>query len=230
MTEAAVTRRDFLRLGAVGAAAAGAAVLGLANLGAQPRALPLSEGAIMPDPSLCIGCLTCEVVCGSYHREQGLSDKPRLRILNHAATTLHAEIQRKYPGRGQFLQQPCKQCPHPECVYVCPVNAMRLDPANGARFIDEASCVACGRCEAACPFPIDGILTETAEPVAWKRIFFDEQKGVYTKCDMCRGREGGAICVERCPINIRIRQGVLKSERLCLDVTRATAMVYDSIA
>ncbi|MFQ5857909.1 MAG: 4Fe-4S dicluster domain-containing protein [Anaerolineae bacterium] len=230
MNGESASRREFFRMCAVGVVAAGAAILGLKNLGAQPKPLSLSEGVIMPDPSLCIGCLTCEVVCSQYHRDQGLSDMPRIRILNHPETELHSEIQRKYPGRGEFLQQPCKQCPHPECVYVCPVDAMKVDEETGARFIDESACVACGRCEAACPFPVDGVLTETTEPVHWKRIFYDDKKNVYTKCDMCRGREEGPICVERCPINIRIRQGVLKTDTMCLDVVKATSKVYDGIA
>ena len=34
--------------------------------------------------------------------------------------------------------------------------------------------------------------------------------------------EGGPACVERCPVNVRIRQGVLKLEagRLCLDLPK----------
>ena len=70
----------FIALVAVGA--------GATNLLASstPQELPLSSGVVMPDPSLCIGCLTCEVICSRVHREQGLSDIPRIRIFNDEAT------------------------------------------------------------------------------------------------------------------------------------------------
>jgi Fe-S-cluster-containing hydrogenase component 2 len=47
-------------------------------------------------------------------------------------------------------------------------------------------------------------------------------KDNFTKCDMCYWREGGPACAERCPVNIRIRQGILKVEagRMCLDVPK----------
>src|SRR5688572_365102 len=52
--------------------------LGVAK-GASPSETKQAEGVIFPDPSLCIGCLTCEVICSTVHREQGLSDVPRIR-------------------------------------------------------------------------------------------------------------------------------------------------------
>ena len=77
MNEPEVSRRGFVR----GAAAVGAFValdaigaVGVAR-GSEPRSKPtvLAEGVIFPDPTLCIGCLTCEVICSRVHREQGLS-------------------------------------------------------------------------------------------------------------------------------------------------------------
>jgi Fe-S-cluster-containing dehydrogenase component len=54
------------------------------------------------------------------------------------------------------------------------------------------------------------------------RISYDPVKDNFTKCDLCYWREGGPACVERCPVNVRIRQGVLKVEagRMCLDLPK----------
>jgi Fe-S-cluster-containing hydrogenase component 2 len=59
------------------------------------------------------------------------------------------------------------------------------------------------------------------------RLTYDPQKNVYTKCDLCFWRDGGPACVERCPVNIRIKQGMIKSDHLCLDKPPATPANWD---
>jgi Fe-S-cluster-containing hydrogenase component 2 len=54
------------------------------------------------------------------------------------------------------------------------------------------------------------------------RITYDPVKNVYTKCDLCFWREEGPACVQACPVNVRIRQGIIKSDRLCLDAPAST--------
>jgi hypothetical protein len=49
---------------------------------ATPTATKLSTGVIFPDPTLCIGCLTCEVRCGQVHEQAGMSSVPRIRIFD----------------------------------------------------------------------------------------------------------------------------------------------------
>jgi len=130
----------------------------------------------------------------------------------------------RYPGRGSFHQQPCLQCPTAECLYVCPVNALRVEPTSGARIIKEDVCVACNRCAEACIFPTSPEEHATNQLVLSQesRISYDPVKDNFTKCDLCYWRDGGPACVERCPINIRIRQGILKVEegRWCLDLPK----------
>src|SRR5688572_22396799 len=107
-------RRNFMKgaFAVVGAAVAVEAVgfLGLAR-GNALAPQPLAQGVIFPDPSLCIGCLTCEVICSRVHKEHGLSDIPRIRIYNDASVRVDPEIQRAYPDRGAFMPEPCLQCP-----------------------------------------------------------------------------------------------------------------------
>ena len=62
----------FIALDAIGG-------VGLAA-GAAPKPTSLASAVIYPDPTLCIGCLTCEVICSQVHKARGLSDLPRIRI------------------------------------------------------------------------------------------------------------------------------------------------------
>jgi Fe-S-cluster-containing dehydrogenase component len=227
------TRRNVLKGGAaaVGAFIAFEAIGGVSLAsGASPKSTQLANGVIYPDPTLCIGCLTCEVICSRVHKEQGLSDLPRIRIFNDPTTQVDPAVQAQYPGRGQFHQQPCLQCPTAECLSVCPVNALRVEPVSGARYIREDVCVACNRCAEACIFPTSPESSATNELVFGQesRISYDPVKDNFTKCDLCYWRDGtqkglegtGPACAQQCPINIRIRQGILKVDegRMCLNV------------
>ena len=44
---------------------------------------------------------------------------------------------------------------------------------------------------------------------------------MYAKCDLCYFRPEGPACIEKCPINIRIKQGIIKSDRMCLDMPKS---------
>lgn len=222
-----LSRRDFIRQATAGFVAVAAIGVGGVNVmrgGGAPRALAHSTGVVMPDPSLCIGCLTCEVVCSRVHREQGLSDKPRIRIFNDPATSVAPVITEAYGDRGKYHQSPCLMCPDAPCHHVCPANALPVVPTVNARVIDEDKCIACGRCAAACPFPVfpesEATGRETHGQVT--RITYDPAKNVYTKCDLCFWREEGPACVEACPVNVRIHQGILHSDHLCLDKPAST--------
>lgn len=217
------SRRSFLK----GAAAPIVAFIALDAIGgltvangATPSATRQSQGVIFPDPALCIGCLTCEVICSHEHKAVGLSDVPRIRIFNDPNTQVAPAIKAAYPDRGQFHQEPCLQCPTAECLYVCPVDALQVEPRTGARFIREDTCVSCGRCAEACPFPISDESQAThPEPELGQRsrISYDSEADTFAKCDLCYWRNGGPACVERCPVNVRIRQGIIKSDHLCLE-------------
>jgi Fe-S-cluster-containing dehydrogenase component len=227
--DGSATRRNVLKgATAVGAFIALEAIGGVSlAAGSAPKSTPVSNGVIYPDPSLCIGCLTCEVICSRVHKEVGLSDVPRIRIFNDANVKVDPEVQAAYPDRGSFHQQPCLQCPTAECLYVCPVNALRVEPTTGARIIREDVCVSCNRCAEACPFPVSGEQNATNQLKVGQqtRISYDATLDTFTKCDLCYWRDGsqtglpgsGPACVQQCPVNVRIRQGILKSDRMCLD-------------
>jgi Fe-S-cluster-containing hydrogenase component 2 len=114
---------------------------------------------------------------------------------------------------------------------VCPVHALQVDPGTGARFINEDICVSCGRCAEACPFPItdESSATNQLDLDQKTRITYDPAKDTFAKCDLCYWRNGGPACVERCPVNIRIRQGILKSDRLCLSAPTSDKPTWDQL-
>jgi len=221
-----ITRREFVKQVGAGFVALAAVGVGGTNLLRQspPYELQQSTGVIMPDPTLCIGCLTCEVICSRVHREQGLSDIPRIRIFNDEATVVDQVIVDAYGDRGQYHQSPCLMCPEAPCHFVCPAEALVIEPTSGARIVDEEKCIACGRCAEACPFPVLPELEATGKEVLGQRsrLTYDPAKDTYTKCDLCYWRPEGPACVERCPVNIRIQQGIIKSDRMCLSKPSAT--------
>jgi anaerobic carbon-monoxide dehydrogenase iron sulfur subunit len=231
--EGGATRRTVLKgATAVGAFIALEAIGGVSlAAGAAPKTTPVANGVIFPDPTLCIGCLTCEVICSRVHKDAGLSDVPRIRIFNDADVKVDPEVLSAYPGRGSFHQEPCLQCPTAECLYVCPVNALRVEATTGARIIREDVCVSCNRCAEACPFPISGEQNATNQLKIGQqtRISYDPERDTFTKCDLCYWREGGPACVERCPVNIRIKQGILKSDRMCLDAPQANRETWNKL-
>ena len=231
-----VSRRGLLKTAAP--IVAFIALEAIGGLGASKPTGPIqvkgAEGVIYPDPTLCIGCLTCEVRCSQVHKAQGLSDVPRIRIFNDPNTKVDPVVQAAYPDRGKFHQEPCLQCPTAECLYVCPVDALQVEPRTGARFIREDTCVSCGRCNEACIFPTSDLAHATNQgqsPPQKSRITYDAGADTFAKCDLCFWRESGPACVERCPVNIRIRQGIIKTEpgRLCLDAPASTKETWNKL-
>lgn len=222
-----MSRRNFVVSGllAGGALAMGGVNLPTLALADTPRQ---SEGVIWPEASLCIGCLMCEQACSEWHAGIGLSPLPRIRIFRTETGQINPQVA-AFSGGISFQQSPCKQCAGPDCYPVCPADALKLDPKTGARYIDEKACTACAKCETACPYEAQGILQATLEETKMKRIWYDKERNVYTKCDLCRGRDGGPACIERCPVNLEIKAGRVQSDKLCLDYKPSTLEAMDQI-
>ena len=112
----------------------------------------------------------CVLACSLHHTGQCGPALARLRVTRD-------------PDRYAFAMHVCLHCSDPACMSACPVEAMELN-SEGIVYIVEERCDACGSCQAACPYDA---------------IVFHQERAVYLKCDLCRGRNGGPVCVDVCP-------------------------------
>ncbi len=129
---------------------------------------------ILHDPGACTGCGLCDLMCSLYHEgEQG----PSLSRGELTGDRIAAE----------FTFNVCRQCASPDCYHACPLkdSALRIDESTGITYIAEEACTGCGACIDACPF----------EP---SRIKMHPRKNIAFKCDLCRGRDEGPVCIEFC--------------------------------
>jgi len=120
------------------------------------------------DPAKCTGCLQCEMACS--YENYGVFNPARSRI---KVFDFH-ETGRKVPYT-------CTQCDEAWCMNACPVNAIALDPATGAKVVVEPLCIGCHLCTIACPFGT---------------VFSLPESGKAAKCDLCGGQPA---CATACP-------------------------------
>jgi Fe-S-cluster-containing hydrogenase component 2 len=119
-------------------------------------------------PDKCTGCLQCELAC-SYDNEGVFNiNKSRIQVF-------------KFEDEGRFVPYTCTQCDEAWCMRACPVDAISLDEATGAKIVSDALCVGCKVCTIACPFGT---------------INYNADSGKVVKCDLC---EGQPACVDACP-------------------------------
>jgi len=109
------------------------------------------------DPGKCTGCLQCEIAC-SYE---------------HTGTF--------NPSRCRFAPYTCTQCDEAWCQRACPVDAISVDMATGAKIISDDKCVGCKVCTIACPFGT---------------VNYSQATGKVVKCDLCGG---DPECAKACP-------------------------------
>ena len=126
-----------------------------------------------PDLSACQDCKICELYCASVHD-------------GACGTELNRIWEFSDPLSGTYFAYSCKQCTTPSCMAACPTGAIYIDEGTGARCIDEKKCNGCKACIRACPL----------EP---PRINFDSVNKKAKKCDLCKDREEGPVCVQMCP-------------------------------
>lgn len=183
----ALSRRQFLILSAC--AVTGAALMNVRGVWGSDAPLIIidsAKGLILADPTRCVGCLRCELACTEFNDGRAQPSLARIKVGRNIAFgpggPSGATPMQGAWGNGEFVQDTCRQCPHPvPCATVCPQNAIKADPKTGARVVDIATCTGCGLCRRACP---------------WNMISFDEETRKATKCFLC---QGSPKCVEACP-------------------------------
>ena len=82
---------------------------------------------------------------------------------------------------GKKVPYTCTQCSEAWCLQACPVDAIRVDSATGAKVVLEDTCVGCKVCTISCPFGTINYVQDT---------------GKVQKCDLCGG---DPACASACP-------------------------------
>jgi Fe-S-cluster-containing hydrogenase component 2 len=175
-----ITRREFVAgAGTILAFGAVSNLAACAPTATKTASQPLLEGVpisgmIAHDPDLCAGCGVCGLMCAfSHEKEYGHS--------------LARNELRRDPFNAAFIFHVCQQCTSPNCYFACPKKdvALCVDKKTGVKYVNTAECLGCGSCSSACPFTPP---RANVQPV--KKVSF--------KCDLCRNRGNGPICVEYC--------------------------------
>lgn len=99
----------------------------------------------------------------------------------------------EYPQENHYFYLPrlCNHCTHPACLDACPRAAIEKREEDGIVLVDQDRCNGYRFCVEACPY---------------KKVYFDPQRKVTTKCIFCLPRieEGVApACARQCPGRLR---------------------------
>jgi len=129
-----------------------------------------SSIVLRTNASLCRDCQACALACSLLH--EGECNPKLSKILVTKDMTEY-----------EFNILVCQQCETPDCVAVCPSEALVID-SRGVVVLVEDNCTQCGNCADACPY---------------HAIFYNKTLNRYSKCDMCNGRVEGPLCVAVCP-------------------------------
>ncbi|MEQ3363144.1 4Fe-4S dicluster domain-containing protein [Raoultibacter massiliensis] len=131
------------------------------------------------DNRRCVGCRTCQVAC---------KDKNDLAvgILFRRVDSYQVGT---YPDAMLYhYASTCNHCEAPECVAVCPNQAMYVDEEDGTVQHDDSKCIGCQYCVNACPYGVPQYL---------------EDVQLTHKCNACielRSNGEQPACVAACPM------------------------------
>lgn len=146
----------------------------------------MTQYAFSIDTTRCTGCKTCEMACKDY-KDLGVEYTIR-RVFDYEGGDWTQGENGGWTTTSFIYHIPvsCNHCDNPACVEACPTGAMAKDPETGIVSVDTEVCIACGSCEASCPYGAPHI---------------DDQVGHSVKCDGCADRlaEGKQpMCVDAC--------------------------------
>jgi anaerobic carbon-monoxide dehydrogenase iron sulfur subunit len=124
--------------------------------------------ALQIEPERCTGCMQCELACSLEQEGVFNTAKSRIKVF-----TFHHE--------GRFTPYTCTQCEEAWCMHACPVEAIVVNEATGAKEVLADVCVGCKVCTIACPFGT---------------VNYNHDTGKVIKCNLCGG---DPQCAKACP-------------------------------
>lgn len=119
-------------------------------------------------PEKCTGCMQCELACSWVQTGTFQPSRSVIRV-------------NVFDEQASYAPYTCLQCDEAWCMNACPVNAIGIDSATGAKVVVDAHCIGCHLCTIACPFGT---------------IFTLPHSGNAAKCNLCGGQPA---CAAACP-------------------------------
>jgi Fe-S-cluster-containing dehydrogenase component len=159
--------------------------------------IPGKRWVMVLDLSKCRNARKCMAACISAHHLR--SEQSHMNVL---------KMQESEKTPPYYMPKNCQHCDNPPCVAVCPVDATFKRP-DGIVLIDNARCIGCRFCIAACPY--SARVFNWIEPIKEKEdkglvynveLNVPQKLGTISKClfSADRLREGKLpYCVEACP-------------------------------
>jgi len=132
-------------------------------------------------PDRCTGCMQCELACSWVQTGQFQPSRSLIRVS-------------VFDEEASYAPYTCVQCDEAWCMNACPVNAIDIDPATGAKVVLEKICIGCHLCTLACPFG-----------TVWTTPGSDKA----TKCNLCGGQPACATACPTAAIEYRERDEVV---------------------
>ena len=211
-----LTRRSFLKTGAIVAGTGAAGVLGLSG-----RASASSRTyATLIDLTKCDGCKNepmpkCVEACRRINEEKFPNPKEPIRYLwpqkthddwskkrdlTNTLTPYNWTTLQKVEVEGEDISIPrrCMHCENPPCANLCPFGALNKYN-DGSVVINHGLCLGGAKCKAVCPWHIPQ--RQSGVGIYLKLQPMPAGGGVMYKCDHCHDRiKKGLIpaCVEVC--------------------------------
>ncbi len=134
------------------------------------QSVQMSNKKLVVIPDRCTACRTCELACAFRHSSSAVQPQA-------SRITAHVVI-----ADERNVPLVCLQCEQAACVTVCPVGALVRNEATAAIEVNEAKCIGCRQCVAACPFG---------------QVRFNDNRLKAFKCDLCGG--DNPSCAAFCP-------------------------------